>query len=117
MIEQTYLRQGARLLVAVALILLGIGTLDGAAPEWPDRTVYAASAFLVAAVWIVSIVRLDRRWGELAEAGLLALALIRGAGYTLDMIRTGSLSYLAAIGGWAIMVAITARPLRRSRMV
>ena len=114
-IEQPIERSTARLIVAVALVALGYGTLSGSSPLWPDDTVYAISAFTVAAVWVVSVLEPRRLTSEVADASLLALGLIRGAGYTLDLVRTGQESYWAAIAAWAIVVVVTARPLRHAR--
>lgn len=105
----------ARLVVAGALFALAYGTVSGSAPLWPDAKVYAVAAAAVGVLWAIAAISDDRHWIEVADAGLLALGLIRGAGFTVDLIRTGSESYFAAIAAWAIVVALCARPLKRAR--
>lgn len=106
-------RTTARLVVAVSLFALSFGTLAGSSPTWPNGPVYALAAIFVGGLWMLAAIRDDDlRWVEVADAGLLTLGLIRGAGYTLDLIRTGQQSLVAAVAAWAIVVALAARPLR-----
>lgn len=103
----------ARIVVSVSLFALAIGTFAGSSPSWPNAPTYAIAAVVVGVLWMVAALRDDDlRWVEVADAGLLALGIIRGAGYTLDLIRTGQQSLVAAVAAWAIVVALAARPLR-----
>ena len=103
----------ARLIVVVALVMLGAGTLGGSSPSVPDDTVYAIASWVTAAVWLVAtFIRSDRAMREIADAALLALALMRGAGYFYDLITKGNSGLLAAVAAWMIIAGLSARPLR-----
>lgn len=102
----------ARLVIAASLVVLGAGTLAGSSPTWPDPLVYGIAAWITAALWLGTVIENSRRANEIADAALLALALMRGAGYTLDLVRTAQEGLLAAIAAWAIVVGLAARPVR-----
>ena len=106
----------ARVAVVVGLIILGFGTVGGSSPTVPDDTVYAIAAWITAGMWTITMFRHDdKALKEVADAALLALALMRGGGYIYDYIAIGSQGYLAAIAAWVIIAALAARPLRTRR--
>ena len=106
----------ARLVIIVGLVILGIGTIGGSSPSVPDSNVYAVASWVTAGLWLVTILMdRDRMLREIADAGLLSLAVMRAAGYIHDYIDEGSQGFLAAIAAWLIIAALAARPLRTHR--
>tara|TARA_R110000787_G_scaffold9762_1_gene33844 strand:- start:679 stop:1044 length:366 start_codon:yes stop_codon:yes gene_type:complete len=105
------LRIAARLVVAVCLFGISWGTLAGSSPSWPDKQVYALLAFLTGLMWLAAAVSDRRSCSTLSEAALLALALIRGSGYALDLVTSGDATLLAAVGAWSIICVLSAVPL------
>lgn len=106
----------ARLIVVVALIMLGAGTIGGSSPSIPDDTVYAIASWITAGIWLVStFLKRDKATREIADAALLALAIMRAAGYVYDFLQTQNQGLLAAIAAWAIIAGLSARPLRSQR--
>ena len=103
----------ARLVVVAALVMLGAGTLGGSSPSIPDSTVYAIASWLTASLWLVAtFLQRDRTAREIADAALLALALMRGGGYVYDFVTMQTPGFLAAVAAWVIVAALAARPLR-----
>ena len=110
------LRVAARLVVAVCLFGISWGTLAGSSPTWPDKQVYALLSFLTGLMWIAAAFSDRRACSRLSEAALLALALIRGSGYAVDLVNSGDTTLLAAVGAWSIICVLSAVPLlARSR--
>lgn len=101
------------MIIVVALIMLGAGTLGGSSPSVPDDTVYAVASWATAAIWLVAtFLRSDKATREIADAALLALALMRGGGYVYDLIVKGTPGLWAAVGAWLIIAGLASRPLR-----
>jgi hypothetical protein len=106
----------ARAVIVVGLILLGAGTVGGSSPTVPDDMVYAIASWLTAGLWMVTMFQhRDRALKEIADAALLALAIMRAGGYVYDYVNTGRQGFLAAIAAWVIIAALSARPLRSHR--
>ena len=106
----------ARLVIVVGLVILGFGTIGGSSPTIPDDNVYAVASWVTAGLWVGTIVRRgDRTLKEIADAALLALAIMRAGGYVYDYIDTGQQGFLAAVAAWVIIAALSARPLRAHR--
>ena len=112
----------ARLIVALALVALGVGSISGTPPMWPDNSVYAAAAWLTALLWFASTVQLaaavprrSRALREIADAALLTLALMRCFGFVIDLFKTGDQGLFAAISAWTIIAVLCACPLRHAR--
>ena len=106
----------ARLVIVVGLVILGLGTIGGSSPAIPEDTVYAVASWLTAGLWLGTIIRRrDRSLKEIADAALLALAIMRAGGYLYDYVDTGRQGTLAAIAAWSIIAALSARPLRTHR--
>ena len=105
------MRLAARLVVAVCLFGISWGTLAGSSPTWPDKQVYALLSFLTALMWLSAALYDRRSCSMISEAALLALALIRGTGYALELARSGDPALLAAIGAWSIICVLSAVPL------
>ena len=106
----------ARFLIAASLCALGVGTISGSSPSWPNQTVYAVCAFGTAAVWLILAFRPVQHEGKLAEwawSALLALAIIRGVGYVIDLVDKRNLALAAAVSAWAIISVLSSQPLRR----
>ena len=106
----------ARLVIVVGLVILGFGTIGGSSPTIPEDTVYAIASWVTAGLWLGTVFRRsDRTLKEIADAALLALAIMRAGGYVYDYVDTGRQGFLAAVAAWLIIAALSARPLRTHR--
>lgn len=103
----------ARVVIAGALVSLMFGTLAGSVPLWPTPATYAGLAGLVAVLWAATAVIDDDRLDAIASASLVALALMRMAGYIGQYVTSGDEARLAAVGSWAMVAALLlVRPLQ-----
>ena len=106
----------ARLVIVVGLAILGFGTIGGSSPTIPEDTVYAIASWVTAGLWLGTVFRRsDRTLKEIADAALLAVAVMRAGGYVYDYVDTGRQGFLAAVAAWIIIAALSARPLRTHR--
>lgn len=106
----------ARLLIGLALAAVAVGSVSGSVPTWPDRRTWAAFAAVVAVLWLGTAIVDDDRLDRVAAAGLVALALMRAAGYLIDLIDDETASSLSAIGAWLIVALLLLhRPPRVTR--